>query len=104
MGIINKRFRNSLGELKILVQKVHSVNAKSQVHYLRKKIIGGMSLRKASMRALKFSSAGGYIGCQIVLCGKIRCQRSKCIKLKSGPLKKIWKDGRSIQRMFNRYF
>lgn len=51
---------------------------------MRYKLLGGLAVRRACYGVLRFVMESGAKGCEVLVSGKLRAQRAKCMKFVDG--------------------
>ena len=85
-SVIQKRFKYAEGGLQVYVERVQNrgLSAMAQVESLRFKLVGSLPVRRAAMGILRFCMESGAKGVDVIVSGKIRGQRAKCMKFRDG--------------------
>ena len=85
-SMIQKRFKYREGKLRVYVERVYAkgLSAMAQVESLRYKLISALPVRRAAMSILRFCINSGAKGVDVLVSGKIRGQRAKCMKFREG--------------------
>jgi small subunit ribosomal protein S3e len=85
-SVIQKRFKYAEGGVQVYVERVQArgLSAMAQVESLRFKLVSALPVRRAAMGILRFCMESGAKGADIVVSGKIRGQRAKCMKFRDG--------------------
>lgn len=83
-SLIQQRF--NLNQVELYAEKVmnRGTCAVAQAESLRFKLAGGLAVRRACYGVLRYIMENGAKGCEIVVSGKLRAQRAKAMKFRSG--------------------
>lgn len=87
---VQKRFRYDEGKVQLFVERIASrgLSAMAQCESLRFKLLNALPVRRAAMGVIRFVMESGAKGCQVIVSGKIRGQRAKCMKFRDGYMLK----------------
>lgn len=82
--LVQKRFQ--LPDVELYAERVanRALCAVAQAESLRFKLIHGLVVRRACYGVLRYIMENGAKGCEIIISGKLRGQRAKCMKFKDG--------------------
>eukprot|EP00758_Cryptobia_borreli_P006152 Tbor_TRINITY_DN5093_c1_g4::TRINITY_DN5093_c1_g4_i1::g.14088::m.14088/K02985/RP-S3e, RPS3; small subunit ribosomal protein S3e len=85
-SLIQKRYKYSDGTLQLYVERIaaRGLSAMAQAESLRFKLLSALPVRRASMGVIRFIMEAGAKGCEVVVGGKIKGQRAKCMKFRDG--------------------
>merc|ERR1719197_2202841 len=78
------------GGVQLFVERVavRGLSAMAQAESLRYKLISGLPIRRAAMGIMRFVIESGAKGVEVLVSGKIRGQRGKCMKFRDGYMLK----------------
>jgi small subunit ribosomal protein S3e len=84
--LVQQRFRFAEGAVELFAERVanRGLSAQAQVESLKFKLLGGLPVRRAAYGVVKFAMESGAKGCEVIVTGKLRAQRSKAMKFKEG--------------------
>merc|ERR1712066_10236 len=88
-SLIQKRFGFEEGHVSIKFDPIRNkgLYASAQAEMLKTKLIKGIAVRTASLSIINtVMKYGEAIGCEVIISGKMRVQRAKTMKYKSGYL------------------
>jgi len=85
-AFVQKRFGFADGAVELYAEKVpnRGLCAIAQCESLRYKLLYGLAVRRACYGVLRFIMDNGAKGCEVVVSGKLRAQRSKAMKFQDG--------------------
>lgn len=85
-SLVQQRFKFPEGGVQLYVERVQTrgLSAMAQAESLRFKLIGQLPIRRAAMGILRFVMESGAKGVDVLVSGKIRGQRAKCMKFRDG--------------------
>ena len=85
-SVVQKRFNFPEGTVELYAEKVatRGLCAIAQAESRRYKLIGGLAVRRACYGVLRFIMESGAKGCEVVVSGKLRGHRAKCMKFMDG--------------------
>merc|ERR1712072_326075 len=86
-SLIQKRFGFEEGHVSIKFDLIRNKGlcASAQAEMLKTKLLKGIAVRTAALSIINtVMKFGGAIGCEVIVSGKMRVQRAKCMKYKSG--------------------
>merc|ERR1712187_468282 len=89
MSLIQKRFGFEEGQVSIKWDplRVKGQSAPAQAEMLKTKLLKGIAVRSAALSIINtVMKFGGATGCEVIVSGKMRVQRAKVMKYKSGYL------------------
>jgi small subunit ribosomal protein S3e len=89
-SLVQQRWRYSEGGVQLFVERVavRGLSAMAQAESLRYKLISGLPIRRAAMGIMRFVMESGAKGVEVLVSGKIRGQRGKCMKFRDGYMLK----------------
>ena len=88
-SLIEKRFNLKAGTIKVKFDTIaqKSLSASAQAEFLKSKLLQGAAVRSAAMTVIRSVMRNrGVKGCSVFISGKMRQQRAKRMKYKSGYL------------------
>merc|ERR1712050_690970 len=88
-SLIQKRFGFEEGHVSIKFDPIRNKGlcASAQAEMLKTKLLKGIAVRTAALSIINtVMKFGGAIGCEVIISGKMRVQRAKVMKYKSGYL------------------
>merc|ERR1711871_985596 len=85
-AVVQKRWNFAENSVELYAEKVanRGLCAVAQCESLRYKLIGGLAVRRACYGVVRFVMESGAKGCEVIVAGKLRGQRAKCMKFKDG--------------------
>jgi len=85
-SLVQKRFSFPEANVELYAERVQNraMCAIAQAESLRYKLLGGLAVRRACYGVLRYIMENGAKGCEIIISGKLRGQRSKSMKFKDG--------------------
>merc|ERR1711972_1312109 len=89
VSLIQKRYGFEEGQVSIKFDpiKLKGQSASAQAEMLKTKLLKGIAVRSAALSIINtVMKFGGATGCEVIVSGKMRVQRAKCMKYKSGYL------------------
>merc|ERR1712076_2834 len=88
-SLVQKRygFQENQVEIKFDPIKNRGLCAAAQAEMLKTKLLKGIAVRSAALSIMNtVMKFGNATGCEVIISGKMRVQRAKCMKYKSGYL------------------
>merc|ERR1711988_431421 len=88
-SLIQKRYGFEEGQVSIKFDPIRTKgqSASAQAEMLKTKLLKGIAVRSAALSIINtVMKFGGATGCEVIVSGKMRVQRAKCMKYKSGYL------------------
>merc|ERR1712166_139636 len=88
-SLIQKRYGFEEGQVSIKFDPIRNKGqcASAQAEMLKTKLLKGIAVRSAALSIINtVMKFGGATGCEVIVTGKMRVQRAKCMKYKSGYL------------------
>merc|ERR1711990_743312 len=85
-SLVQKRFKFPEGSVELYAERVNNrgLCAIAQCESVKFKLIGGLACRRACYGVVRFVMESGAKGCEVIVSGKLRGQRAKCMKFKDG--------------------
>ena len=89
-SLVQQRWHYPEGGVQLFVERVpvRGLSAMAQAESLRFKLLSGLPLRRAAMGIMRFVMESGAKGVDVLVSGKIRGQRGKCMKFRDGYMLK----------------
>lgn len=88
-SLIQKRYGFDENQVHIIFEAIKSKGqcASAQAEMLKTKLLKGIAVRSAALSIINtVMNYGGAKGCEVIVSGKMRFQRAKCMKYKAGYL------------------
>jgi small subunit ribosomal protein S3e len=89
-SLVQQRWRYAEGGVQLFVERVavRGLSAMAQAESLRFKLLSGLPIRRAAMGIMRYIMESGAKGVDVLVSGKIRGQRGKCMKFRDGYMLK----------------